>query len=269
MGIEYPDVPGYDPVTQALCGFMDLTGEREGPPIQCGPPLTDLKSGDEVFAQVLLALLERERTGRGKLIDISLAHSAVSWLQTFTPLLDMGSSPDELRRNGNKHRQFIPVDAYPTTDGFIYIAIGSDAQWSRLIVTSMFETLDQSRYRTNEGRRSAQDDLHAEIGELTSWYDAGSVAEVLEEASIPHSRITPIEEVSDLPFVSQSALRTLAPDGRVIRLPPPAVPVSHLDDIDRTLPFPPGYGEHTEAVLTEAGFSTRELQSLRARGVIV
>jgi crotonobetainyl-CoA:carnitine CoA-transferase CaiB-like acyl-CoA transferase len=268
MGIDYPDVPGYDPVTQALCGFMDLTGEREGPPIQCGPPLTDLKSGDEVFAQVLLAMLERERTGRGKLIDVSLAHSAVSWLQTFTPLLDMGSSPDELRRNGNKHRQFIPVNAYPTTDGFIYIAIGSDAQWSRLIAQPMFEKLDQSRFRTNEDRRSTQDDLHAEIGELTSLHDTGSVAEVLEDASIPHSRITPIEDVPGLPFVRQSALQTVAPDGRVIRLPPPAVPVSHLEAIDRTLPFPPGYGEHTDAVLTEAGFSAGELESLRARGVI-
>ncbi len=269
MGIDYPDVPGYDPVTQALCGFMDLTGEREGPPMQCGPPLTDLKSGDEVFAQVLLAMLERERTGRGKLIDVSLAHSAVSWLQTFTPLLDMGSSPDDLRRNGNKHRQFIPVNAYPTTDGFIYIAIGSDAQWSRLISQPMFEKLDQSRFRTNEGRRSAQDDLHAEIGELTSRYNAVSLAEVLTEASIPHSPITPIEEVPDLPFVSQSALQTVAPDGRVIRLPPPAVPVSHLETIDRTLPFPPAYGEHTDAVLTEAGFSVGELELLRGRGVIV
>ena len=145
MGIDHPDVPGYDPVTQALCGLMDLTGERDGPPIQCGPPLTDLKSGDEVFAQVLLAMLERERTGQGKLIDVSLAHSAVSWLHTFTPLLDMGSPPDEIRRNGNRHRQFIPVNAYPTADGFIYIAIGSDAQWSRLIAQSMFATLDQAR----------------------------------------------------------------------------------------------------------------------------
>ncbi len=268
MGIDHPDVPGYDPVTQALCGFMDLTGEREGPPIQCGPPLTDLKSGDEVFAQVLLAMLERERTGRGKLIDVSLAHSAVSWLHTFTPLLDMGSPPGELRRNGNKHRQFIPVNAYPTADGFIYIAIGSDAQWNRLVAQPMFETLDQPRYGTNEGRRSAQDDLHAEIGDLISPYDAERVAEVLEDASVPHSRITPIEEVPDLPFVKKSALQTVAPDGRVIRLPPSAVPVEHLETIGRTLPFPPAYGEDTDAVLTEAGFSADELESLRARGVI-
>jgi crotonobetainyl-CoA:carnitine CoA-transferase CaiB-like acyl-CoA transferase len=62
MGPAYPDVPGYDPVMQALCGYMDLTGEPDGPPLQCGPPLTDLKAGDEVFAQVMLALMERAET---------------------------------------------------------------------------------------------------------------------------------------------------------------------------------------------------------------
>jgi crotonobetainyl-CoA:carnitine CoA-transferase CaiB-like acyl-CoA transferase len=221
-----------------------------------------------VFAQVLLAMLERERTGRGKQIDVSLAHSAASWLHTFTPLLDMGSTPDELRRNGNQHRQFIPVNAYPTTDGFIYIAIGSDSQWSRLVSQPMFETLDLPHYRTNEGRRSAQSDLHAQIGNLTRLFDAEGVAEVLEEASIPHSPITPIEEVPDLPFVKQSALQTVAPDGRVIRLPPPAVPVEHLEAIGSTLPFPPAYSEDTDAVMSEAGFSIDELEALRARDVI-
>jgi crotonobetainyl-CoA:carnitine CoA-transferase CaiB-like acyl-CoA transferase len=132
----------------------------------------------------------------------------------------------------------------------------------------MFETLDKPDFRTNEGRRAAQDDLHAQIGDVTLRYNTESVAEVLGEASVPHSQITPIEDVPDLPFVKQAALRTVAPDGRIIRLPPPAVPVEHLDTIDRTLPFPPAYGEHTQKVLAEAGFSADELESMRARGVI-
>ena len=118
MGEDHPHVPGYDPVTQALCGYMDLTGDAEGPPLQCGPPLIDLKAGDEAFAQVLLALMERAETGRGKQVVVSMAHAAVSWLQTFLPMLDMGSPPEELRRSGNQHRQFIPVNAYRTRDGY-------------------------------------------------------------------------------------------------------------------------------------------------------
>ncbi len=268
MGLEHPDVPGYDPVTQALTGFMDLTGDRDGPPTQCGPPLTDLKAGDEVFAQVLLAMLERERTGQGKMIDISMAHAAASWLHTFTPLLDMGGVPEDLRRNGNKHRQFIPTNAYPTGDGFIYLAIGSDAQWVRFVSQPMFSALDQERFATNEGRRNDQNDLHALIGEITVAHSSGQVAAALEKATIPHSPISAIEEVADLPFVRDGALRTETPDGRVVRLPPPAVAAPHLEEIGRELPFAPAYGEHTDAVLTEAGFTTAELSSLREKGVV-
>jgi len=268
MGTEHPDVPGYDPVTQALAGYMDLTGDPEGPPTQCGPPITDLKAGDEAFAQILLAMLEREQTGRGKMIDISMAHAAVSWLQTFTPLLDMGSPPEELRRNGNKHRQFFPVNAYPTADGSVYLAIGSDAQWARLVSQPIFSGLDQERFQTNEGRRNGQSDLHALIGEVTSQHSGRQVAAVLDTAGIPNSPISAIDDVPDLPFVQETALRTETPDGAVVRLPPPAVAVPHLDEVGRKLPFPPQYGEHTDALLAEAGFTPEELIDLRQTGAI-
>ena len=99
MGPEHPKVPGYDPVTQALCGYMDLTGEADGPPLLCGPPIVDLKAGDEAFAQICLALLEKAEGGGGKRIDVSMARAAVAWLQTFVPMLDMDSPPEELRRS--------------------------------------------------------------------------------------------------------------------------------------------------------------------------
>ena len=100
---------------------------------------------DEAFAQVLLALLEQAETGRGRQIDISMAQAAVSWLPTFLPMLDMGSPPSELRRAGNEHRQFIPVNAYPTRDGFIYVAVGSDIQWSRLVREPIFASRRSTR----------------------------------------------------------------------------------------------------------------------------
>ncbi len=268
LGTAYPDVPGYDPVVQAQCGFMDLTGERDGPPTQCGPPISDLKAGDEVFAQVLLALLERERTGRGKMIDISLAQVAASWLHTFTPLLDMGSDPSEIRRNGNRHRQFIPVNAYPTSDGYVYVAIGSDHQWRRLVTEPEFASLAQDRFATNESRRAHQDELHSLIAALTSRLTRAQVTETLERAAVPHSAITPIEEVPELPFVRDKATRTVTPDGHVVRLPPPAVDLPTLDAVDRELPFAPAYGEQTETVLLEAGFGPEEVADLRDRGVV-
>lgn len=268
LGLAYPDVPGYDPVIQALCGYMDLTGHPDGPPLQCGLPLVDLKAGDEAFIQIILALIERNGTGKGKQIDISMAQAAVSWLHTFLPMLDMGSLPSELRRSGNEHRQFIPVNAYKTKDGYIYMAIGSDAQWSRFVKQSMFASLDQERFATNEGRRKDKKELHSSIEAITQEHSSQEVAEALTKAAIPHSPITPVEEVTGLPFVASTALKTASPEGRTVRLPPPAIRTHYLEQIKGNLPFAPGYGEHTDSILREVGLSPSEIASLRENGVV-
>ena len=268
MGLAYPDVPGYDPVMQALCGYMDLTGHADGPPLQCGPPLVDLKSGDEAVIQIMLALMERKETGKGKQIDISMAQSAVSWLHTFLPMLEMGSPPSELKRSGNEHRQFIPVNAYKTKDGYIYMALGSDAQWNRFIQQPMFASLDEERYSTNEGRRKDKRELHGSIESITEQSPSAKVSAALKDAAIPHSPITPIEKVANLPFVASTALKTISPDGRTVRLPPPAVMTAELERLQRTLPFAPAYGEHTHALLAETGFTDAEISDLMERGVV-
>jgi crotonobetainyl-CoA:carnitine CoA-transferase CaiB-like acyl-CoA transferase len=77
-----------------------------------------------------------------------------------------------------------------------------------------------------------------------------------------------VEEVADLPFVEKTALRTVAPDGRTIRLPPAAVSTSHLDALGGTLPFAPRYGEHTDALLCEVGVGPEEITVLRDNGVV-
>lgn len=267
LGLAYPDVPGYDPVLQALCGFMDLTGDPDGPPMQCGPPFIDLKAGDEAFTQVILALWERDHTGKGRAIDISMARSAASWLQTFLPMLDMGSPASELKRSGNQHRQFIPVNAYPTADGYIYVAVGSDAQWERLVASAPFHPLAQERFRNNEGRRTHKTVLHAAIAAITAEHSAAALAAVLHRAAIPNAPISAIEEVRDLPFVQASLTHTTAPDGRVVRLPPAAVDTEFLNTHNSELPFAPAYGEHSRALLSEAGFSAAEVDDLISRGV--
>jgi len=268
MGLAYPDVPGYDPVMQALCGYMDLTGHADGPPLQCGPPIIDLKAGDEAFAQILLALMERQETGKGKIIDISMAQAALSWLHTFVPMLDMGSPPSELKRSGNEHRQFIPVNAYPTQDGYVYMAIGSDAQWSRIVTDPLFSSLDQDRYATNEGRRKNKTELHAAIASITQKKASAEIAAVLTKAAIPHSPITPIEEIPNLPLFRSSSLRTVTPEGKPVRLPPPAVPTEHMEKMQKTLAFAPSYGENTDAILREAGLREKEIAALRDQRIV-
>ncbi|MBW2453557.1 MAG: CoA transferase [Deltaproteobacteria bacterium] len=268
MGLANPEVPGYDPVLQAQCGYMDLTGPRNGPPTLCGPPIIDLKAGDEAFTQVILAMWQRAQGAGGRCIDISMARAAVSWLHTFLPMLDMDSPPEELRRSGNEHRQFIPVNAYRTSDGYIYIAIGSDAQWHRLVSQPLFASLDQERFTTNESRRAEKVVLFELIGEICCRHATERVAEALRSAAVPHAPITSIEGVLDLPFVAESGLETIAPDGRVVRLPPAAVETAHLQTTGSTLPFAPTYGEHTSSLLSEIGFGSAEVADLLSSGAV-
>jgi crotonobetainyl-CoA:carnitine CoA-transferase CaiB-like acyl-CoA transferase len=186
MGPDYPDTPGYDPAIQAMVGFMELTGDPDGPPALSGIPLIDLKAGDEVYANVCLALAEKAETGKGKAFHVSMLQAASSWLITTLPLLDFDCDPSEVTRTGNEHRKFIPVNAYPTKDGFTYIAIGNDIQWERLTELPRFRSLGNEVRRTNAGRHKEREAIHREMALATSEYTSRELSKDLAKIKIPH-----------------------------------------------------------------------------------
>ena len=132
----------------------------------------------------------------------------------------------------------------------------------------MFASLNRPDLAGNEGRRAWRAPLHAAIGAITALHSRDAVAAVLAAAAVPHAPIAAIEEVMDMPFVAATQLHTQAPDGATIRLPPAAVDTAHLAAVDRQLPFAPAYGEHSDAVLAEAGLPRAAIADLRARGVV-
>ena len=268
LGPDYPDTPGYDPAIQALTGYMDITGDPEGPPMLCGVPFVDLKAGDEVFANVCLALAEKAHSGRGTRIDVSMAQAAASWLVTTIPLLDLGSTPDDVRRNGNEHREFVPVNVYPTADGYIYIAIGNDVQWSRLTAIEAFADLASPARKTNEGRRRERQAIHEEMAVVTRKYETEALVKLLSHEGLVAAPIRTVPEVIDSPPIRAALLETRAPSGRRVRLPPPSVEREHLVASQRHLPYAPPYGRDTEKVLQEAGFPPEEITALMGDGII-
>ncbi len=265
MGPEYPSVPGYDPVIQALAGYMELTGDPAGPPTLCGIPLIDLKAGDEVYANVLLALAERAESGAGREIHVSMLQAAASWLITTLPLLDFDCAPWEVTRAGNEHRKFVPTNVYPTRDGYLYMAIGSDVQWERLTARERFKSLASDARRTNEGRTQERIALKREITEVTARHDAEALEIDLRAATIAHARIHDVHAVRALDALAGRLTRTRAPGGQEIRMQP--MPVD-LPNASQAFAFPPQYGEHTRPVLTEAGYGAAECAALAAAGVI-
>ena len=265
MGPAFPEAPGYDPVIQAMAGYMEVTGERDGPPMLTGIPVIDLKAGDELYANVMRALLERYETGQGQAIHVSMLQAAASWLITVLPLVDFGCREDEITRAGNEHRKFIPTNVYPARDGFVYLAIGSDVQWRRLCAIPKFAPVANAVRETNEGRHAEREAIHRDMAAVTAQHPADVLLADLASATIPATRIHDIHQVRELPALAAKLTRTTLPDGRVVRMPPMAVDQpGALSD----LAFPPRYGEHTRSVLAEAGLAEAEIARLHDAGVV-
>lgn len=265
LGPDYPDAPGYDPVLQAMAGYMELTGDAAGPPTLAGVPLIDLKAGDEVYANVMLALLERAESGQGRRIDVSMLQAATSWLITTLPLLDFDCDPGEITRCGNEHRKFIPTNVYPTADGFIYVAIGSDVQWKRLTELSRFASIATPERTTNEGRHREREAIHHDLAAVTRRYPTTELTADFRTATIPHAPIHDIPAVRDMEAVHRRLTTTTFPDGRTIHMQPMAV---DLPEARTALNPPPRYGQDTLRVLREAGVEDAACETLRAQGVI-
>ncbi len=265
MGPDYPKVPGYDPAVQAMVGYMEITGDPDGPPTLSGVPMIDLKAGDEVYAGVCLALAERAETGRGQAINVSMLQAAASWLITTLPLLDFDCDPGEVTRWGNEHRKFIPVNAYRTRDGFIFVAVGNDLQWQRLTEIPEFRAVANEVRRTNEGRHRERAAIHRDLAAVAARHDTAKLAADLLRATVPHAPIHTVPQVMAMDAVQSKVTATTTPAGQRIRMQPMAVDVPGATT---ELAFPPRYGEHTAAVLGEVGYAPETVAALRERGVV-
>jgi len=264
MGPDYPHVPGYDPIMQAMAGHMELTGDPAGSPMLSGIPLIDLKAGDEVYAGVCLALAERAMTGKGSRIDVSMLQAAASWLITTLPLVDIDCDPSEITRSGNEHRKFIPTNVYPCSDGFLLMAIGSDAQWRRLSEIPRFRSIAHENRATNNGRLADRIQLHKDIAEISAKVSCSELGAELAQASLPNAPILNIPQVGELEALQGKRTTTTTPEGKQIRMQPMAI---DLESSKTEFAFPPKYAEQTRSVLAEAGYSADEIEKLRKSGV--
>ncbi len=194
-----------------------------------------------------------------------MLQAAASWLVTVLPLIDMGCQPDEITRAGNAHRKFIPTNVYPAKDGFVYLAIGSDAQWKRMTGVAKFASLENEIRRTNEGRHREREALYRDIAAITARYPAEELLAEFRAATLPATKILDVRQAQALPQLSAKLTRTAMPDGRALRMQPMAVDVPGARE---ALPFAPKYGDDTRRVLAEAGFAAGEIETLGREGIV-
>jgi formyl-CoA transferase len=258
----------YDPILQARGGLMDLTGEPDGAPQVVGIPLPDMGTSEHAYGQVMKALYRRALTGEGGRIDVAMIDSTVSWLaQSVTMARSFGY---KMRRRGSTHEFFAPVNVFPTADGFVFLAVGNDAQWQRLTALPGFEELAEPAYEKNAGRLADSTRLNERLAAITQEIPTTDLIATFSAATLAVGKVQDIDEVCLDPAVRDKFLRSVDPvSGFEITMAPPPVMTPWLQANERTMTFPPRHGEHNLIVYGEGlGLSAAEVSALQSDGVI-
>jgi formyl-CoA transferase len=258
----------YDPILQARSGLMELTGEGEGDPQVLGIPLPDMGTSEHAYGLLMKALYQRQVTGQGSCIHLSMFESSVSWLTV--PITFTASFNKTMTRRGNTHEFFCPVSVYPTNNGFVYLAVGNDRQWKSMVSLEMFASLDRPQYAKNAGRIADVKNLNRAISAITRQHSSEELLEKLNAITVPASKIKTIREVVADPLVARRLLFARDPVSATrITLAPPPHTTPFTEQSDRELSFPPRFGQHNPEIYGGVlGRSASELVDLKARGII-
>jgi formyl-CoA transferase len=258
----------YDPILQARSGLMELTGEGEGDPQVLGIPLPDMGTSEHAYGLLMKALYQRQVTGQGSCIHLSMFESSVSWLTV--PITFTASFNKTMTRRGNTHEFFCPVSVYPTNNGFVYLAVGNDRQWKSMVSLELFASLDRPQYAKNAGRIADVKNLNRAISAITRQHSSEELLEKLNAITVPASKIKTIREVVADPLVARRLLFARDPVSATrITLAPPPHTTPFTEQSGRELSFPPRFGQHNPEIYGGLlGRSASELVDLKARGII-
>ncbi|RTZ97591.1 MAG: CoA transferase [Deltaproteobacteria bacterium] len=257
----------YDPILQARSGLMEVTGEADGPPMVMGIPLPDMGTSEHAYGLLMKALYQREVTGKGARIDLSMFESSLSWLTV--PITMTASYGKTVSRRGNTHEFFSPVSVYETRDGFVYIAAGNDRQWQSIVSQEIFKSLDRPEYEKNEGRIRDVANLNRAINAITRQHTTDELIALFTSITVPISKINRIKDVISDPLVEKKLLHARDPvTGTEITLAPSPYMTPLLKENNRQVDFPPRFGEHNARIYGQLGYSEEALADLKDKGVI-
>ncbi|MEI8182485.1 MAG: CoA transferase [Desulfomonile sp.] len=258
----------YDPILQARGGLMELTGEPGSTPQVTGIPLPDMGTSEHTYGLIMKALFVRAMTGKGSRIDVSMFESTTSWLTV--PITMTRTFGKKISRRGNTHEFFAPVSVYPTRDGYVYIAVGNDKQFTAFSSLPEFSSLAREDYKKNAGRIADVRNLNQAISEVAGTMTTDSLVEKMNQIGVAASKISTITEVMEDPLVLDKLLRAKdEKTGFELTLAPAPASTPFLEANQRRLSFPPRFGEHNEAILgKELGMSSEEIAALKTDGII-
>jgi formyl-CoA transferase len=258
--------PGFDQIAQGMGGLMSVTGMPGQGPVRVGIPIADLCAGIFAAQGILVALLEREASGKGQWIQTSLLESMVYMMdfQTSRYLIE----GEVARQAGNFHPTSIPTGVYKAKDGYMNIAVFGSKIWERFCtILGAPEWITDARYHDKASRSVNRDSLNAEIDRRLATHDRSYWVEQFNEGGVACGLINDMREVFDEPQVQHLGM---VKDVVSKRLGPQRL-VGQPVQLERTpstiARAAPRRGEHTEEVLLELGLSRDDLARLKATGV--
>ncbi len=263
----YAGRPGFDQIAQGMGGLMSITGEPGTGPMRVGIPIADLSAGNFAAMGTLVALLEREVSGRGQWVRTSLIESMIAMLDfQAARYLISGEVPGQA---GNNHPTTVPTGVFKTKDGHINIAGGGDVMWRRICEALEADDLaNDPELATEDSRRAARDKVNNGMEKHTITKTSAEWIDILNEIGVPSGRINAMDEVFADEQVQHIRMERPVqhPDLGEINVVGQAISMSRSEP--HYARATPERGQHTDEILADAGFSAEDIQALRDKQVI-
>ncbi len=263
----YSERPGVDQIIQGMSGLMSVTGEPGRGPMRVGVAISDTSAGMFLGQGILLALLQREQTGRGQWVHTSLLEAMLSKLDFQGARYTMsGEVPGQ---EGNHHPTGVPMGTFECRDGLVNVAASGGRMWSSLCrALGADDLLSRPEYATVRDRARNKVQLREEIGARLKAFDTADLVEKLNAVGVPCGPINTIAEAFEDEQVqylqmTKVARHREAGELRLVRSP------INLSGAAQPLEFhhaAPDTGEHTDEVLAELGYDSARIAALRASG---
>jgi formyl-CoA transferase len=262
----YRDRPGVDQIAQGMSGLMSVTGEPGRGPMRVGTALADLSAGTFAAMGILVALYERERSGRGQWVQTSLLQAQIFMLDFQAARFLMAG--EVAGQAGNNHPTGVPTGVFRTADGHVNVA-PPPFLWKRFCKAIGREDLaDHPDYATPKERRKHREEINGIIGEITKTMTTAALIDRLNQAGIPCGPIYSIDQTFADPQVRHLGIAQSVQSATLGTINLVGQPFTLSRTPSRLVSGAPEYGEHTDAILGELGYSASEISALRQSGTI-
>jgi crotonobetainyl-CoA:carnitine CoA-transferase CaiB-like acyl-CoA transferase len=264
---SYRGRPAYDPILQAMSGIMEATGEPDRPPVRILPAMIDYTAGLNAAFAIVISLMERMKTGRGRRLDIALMDVALTPMGPYAAKYKRtGELP---QRAGSAQPAWVPYQNFETKDGFLLIAASTDQMWKSLCKALKLDGLaDDSRYATLQGRRRHRREIVEVLSRVTKQYRRDELESILLAADVPCGKVLNVGEIIEDPHIkSRDIIEEVdyPTMGKVLTIKTPIFFSGKRAPTRRNAPL---LGEHTQELLREIGYGKEDIDNLLSKEVV-